>query len=319
MSEPAARLQAHLDRTGWALLLILALLWSSSFIFMKVAGAEIPVLTLVLLRVGIAAIVLHLFVVASGRRYPRGRGELLRFALMGLVNNVLPFALIIYAIARIGAGAASILNATSPIFALLIAHVATANEKITPRKLSGVLLGLGGVAAMVGPQALAGLESEVVAAAAMALASLFYGFSAVLGRSFRSIDPVVSATCQLTAATLMLTPVALAFDRPWKDTLPGIAASTSVLGLAVFSTAIAYVVFYALIRHAGSTNTILVTLLIPVGGVIFSWLLLDEIFTVQEACGMALIGLGLIVIDGRLAARLRRPAIARRAAAVRRE
>ena len=144
----------QLDRRSWALLIALAFLWSVSFVFIKVAVAEIPVLTLVLVRVGLAASVLHAVVLVTGRRYPREPAVLARYALMGLVNNILPFALIVYATARIGAGAASILNATAPIFALIVAHVATADEKITPAKLGGVLLGVGGVAAMVGPQAL---------------------------------------------------------------------------------------------------------------------------------------------------------------------
>jgi drug/metabolite transporter (DMT)-like permease len=187
-----ADLQPRLDGRSWALLVALALLWSASFIFTKVAGEEIPVFTLVLARVGLAALALHAFVLLSGRRYPTQPSVLLRYAVMGLINNALPFALIVYAIGSIGAGAASILNATSPIFALLVAHVATADEKVTPGKLVGILLGIGGVAAMVGPQAFTGLGGDVAATAAMLLASFFYGVAAIFGRSFRGIDATVS-------------------------------------------------------------------------------------------------------------------------------
>jgi drug/metabolite transporter (DMT)-like permease len=297
-----------LDGRAWVYLIVLALLWSLSFIFIKVGAAEIPVLTLVLLRVGIAALVLNAVVIASGRRYPAQPQMLARYLVMGLLNNVLPFALIVYATARLGAGAASILNATAPIFALIVAHVATRDEKITPGKLTGILLGVCGVAAMTGPQALAGLGGEILPVAAMLAATFCYGLSAVYGRSFGGIDPIVSATCQLTASTLILAPLVLVFDRPFALPLPSTTAILAVLGLALFATAIAYVIFYALIARAGGMNTMLVTLLIPVGGVALAFVLLGEPFSLDEAVGMVLIGLGLVVIDGRALGRLRRPA-----------
>src|SRR6185436_16070949 len=160
-------------------------LWSVSFIFVKVAGEEIPVFTLVLVRVGLASLALHLVLLASRRAYPREPRLLLRYAAMGVLNNAIPFALIFHAMTSIGAGAASILNATSPIFALLIAHVVTADEKVTAAKLVGILLGVAGVAAMVGPgAALAGLTGGLLPAGAMLLASFSYGVAAVFGRNF---------------------------------------------------------------------------------------------------------------------------------------
>jgi drug/metabolite transporter (DMT)-like permease len=138
----------------------------------------------------------------------------------------------------------------------------------------------------------------------MLAATFFYGLSAVIGRSFGGIDPTVSATCQLSASTLMLLPVVLAVDRPWTMATPGAAALLSALALALVCTALAYVIFYALIARAGGTNAILVTLIIPVGGVLLAWLLLGEVLTLGEAAGMLLIALGLIVIDGRALRRL---------------
>jgi drug/metabolite transporter (DMT)-like permease len=141
----------------------------------------------------------------------------------------------------------------------------------------------------------------------MLLASFSYGIAAIFGRSFRGIDPTVSATCQLTASTLMLLPVALIADRPWTLAMPGAAALGATVGLAILSTALGYVLYFALILRAGGSNAILVTLLIPPGGVFFAWAILGEAFTPGEAAGMLLIGLGLIVIDGRVLRRLRRP------------
>jgi drug/metabolite transporter (DMT)-like permease len=290
----------RLDGKGWAFLFSLALLWSISFVFIKVAAEKVPVLTLVLVRVGLAALVLHAVILLTGRIYPARRAVYGRFAVMGLMNNVLPFALIVFATARIGAGAASILNATAPIFTLIVAHLITVDEKITPRKIVGILLGVAGVVAMAGPQAAAGLTGDLAAVAAMLVACFFYGISAIYGRGFGGIDATVSAACQLTASAILLLPMSLVFERPWEIAAPGGAAIASVLALAILSTAIAYVIYYALIQRAGATNTILVTLLIPAGGVFFAWMILGEALTLDEIAGMLLIGLGLVVIDGRV-------------------
>ncbi len=289
----------RLDARSWALLVALALLWSVSFIFIKVGAQEIPILTLVLLRVGLAALLLNVVVIAGRRAYPTRIAVLASYLVMGLLNNVFPFVLIVFATARLGAGSASILNATTPIFTLIVAHLATRDEKITPAKLAGILLGLAGVAAMTDVDAMIGLGGDFIAVAAMLAATFSYGLSAVYGRRFRRIDPIVSATCQLSASTLVLLPIALLYDQPFALPLPGLAAIASVVGLALLSTALAYVIFYALIARAGGTNTMLVTLLIPVGGVFLAWALLSEPFTLAKAAGMTLIGLGLVVIDGR--------------------
>ena len=239
-----------------------------------------------------------------GARIPAGAAVLGRYAVMGFLNNVVPFTLIIYATAQLGAGSASILNATTPIFTLVVAHVATADEKITRARFFGIVLGIVGVAAMAGPQAVAGLTGDLLAVGAMLVATLGYGLSAVYGRRFQGMDPTVSAACQLSAATLLLLPLVLVVDAPWTLPMPGALTWASVAGLAVLATALAYVIFWALIARAGGTNTMLVTLLIPVGGVFLAWALLGEAFTASEAAGMALIGLGLIVIDGRLVQRI---------------
>jgi drug/metabolite transporter (DMT)-like permease len=298
------KLAPQLDGRGWALLLALALLWSVSFIFIKVAGAEIPILTLVLIRVGVAALVLHAYVRVRGLSFPRPPAVLARYGLMGLFNNLLPGALIVYATVRIGAGAASILNATVPMFTLVIAHATTADEKITPAKLTGILLGLLGAAAMMGPQAVQGLTGDAVAVGAMLLATFCYGLANTIGRSFSGIDPAISATCQLSAASLILAPFALLLDRPWSATMPSATALMAAAGLALASTALAYVLFFQLVERAGSTNTSLVTLLIPVSGIFLAWAVLGEAFTLDEAAGVALIALGLVVLDGRLLHRL---------------
>jgi drug/metabolite transporter (DMT)-like permease len=300
-----------LDGIGWSLLIGLALLWSFSFIFIKVAAAEVPALTLVFARVGLAALALHLVGLFRRANYPHQPSMLARFVLMGLMNNFIPFVLIVYATERLGAGAASILNATAPIFAVLVAHLATTDEKITLAKLGGVLLAFAGVAAMAGPQAAAGLTNDVLAVLAMLVACFFYGLSAVYGRRFAAVDPIMAATCQLTGSALLLAPLALVLDRPWTLSMPSGSAAFAIVGLAFASTALAYAIFFALIQRAGATNTVLVTLLIPIGGVFLAWALLGETLSVGEAAGMLLIGLGLVLIDGRLLRRLAGVAVVR--------
>lgn len=293
-----------LDSRGWTLLCALALLWGVSFIFIKVAATEIPTLTLVFVRVGLAALVLHAVVLARGLAFPARPALYAGYTIIGFFNNLVPFTLIVYATSRLGAGSASILNATTPIFALLVAHVATADEKITPAKLAGILIGMGGVAAMAGPHAVAGLRGDLLAVGAMLAAALCYGFSAIYGRRFQGVHPTVSASCQLSAAAIMLLPLMAIVDRPWALPMPGAMPVFAMTALAVLSTALAYMIYWALLLRAGGTNTMLVTLLIPVCALFFAWALLGEAFTLAKAAGITLIGLGLVVIDGRLFGRI---------------
>jgi drug/metabolite transporter (DMT)-like permease len=304
----------RLDGRGWALLIALAFLWGVSFIFIKVAADAVPVFTLVFFRVGLAALVLLGIVQARRLTYPTRAAIYGRYLVMGFLNNLVPFTLIAFATTRLGAGSASILNATTPMFALIAAHLATHDEKITPAKLAGILLGIGGVAVMSGGEAVAGLGGDLVAVGAMLVATLGYGLSAVYGRRFAGIDPTVSATCQLGAATILVLPLMLLVDRPWALEMPGAAPIASLVALAVFSTALAYIIYWALLVSAGGTNTMLVTLLIPVSALFFAWLLLGEGVSLVEAGGMTLIGLGLVVIDGRVFRRIASPAGARASA-----
>ncbi len=298
--------QLTLDGTVWTMLIALSLLWGVSFIFIKIAAVDIPVFTLVFARVALAALALHVVIVATGRSYASGLAIHGRFGLMGLLNNAVPFVLIVYATPRIGAGAASILNATTPIFTLIVAHILTTDEKITARKAGGIVLGVAGVVAMIGPQAFGGLSTQVLAALAMLGATLAYGFSAVVGRGFRAIDPVVSAAGQLTASALMLAPLAIIAETPWRLAMPGMPAILATLGFALLSTALAYILFFRILIRAGGTNVMLVTLLIPVSAVALSVAFLGEVIGAGDLGGMALISAGLIVIDGRLITRRRK-------------
>lgn len=209
--------------------------------------------------------------------------------------------------AQIPSGLASILNATTPLFGVVVAHWLTTDEKLTPARLAGVLCGMAGVAVMIGPAALAGLGGDkLLAQLAVLGAALSYAFSGVFGRRFRrlGITPVQSAAGQLTASSLTLLPLALLIDRPWLLQAPPTGALAAVAALALLSTALAYLIFFRLLASAGATNLLLVTFLIPVSAILFGVALLGETIEPRQLAGMALIAAGLAAIDGRVMRKL---------------
>lgn len=294
--------QRAMNPTEWGLLLALSVLWGGSFFFIGVAVKELPPLSIMLLRVGIAALTLNFVLLAVGQTLPRDRKIWLAFFGMGLMNNVIPQTLIVWGQTQIPSGLASILNATTPLFSVLVAHVFTSDEKMTPNKLVGVLIGFAGAAVMIGPAALSGLGTHVWAQVAVLAASLFYGVSSVFGRRFKrlGVPPLATATGQLTASTLMIMPFALLIDHPWALPMPGVATWAAILGLALLATALAYLMFFRILSTAGATNLALVTFLIPVSAVLLGFLFLDEYLELKHFAGMALIAVGLAAIDGRL-------------------
>lgn len=306
--------QAAINRTmtplEWGMLLALSVLWGGSFFFTGVAVKELPPLTIVLLRVGGAAVILLLVLRVTGVKMPTHRRVWAAFFGMGLLNNVVPFCLIVWGQTHIGSGLASILNATTPLSTVIVAHWLTADEKMTGSRLFGVIVGLVGVVAMIGPEVLQGLGTDAVAQLACLCAALSYAFAGVFGRRFKrmGVAPMATATGQVTASTLMLLPVALLVDRPWALAVPSPQAWAAILGIAALSTALAYVLYFRILATAGATNLLLVTFLIPVTGILLGTLVLGERLDPKHFLGMALIGAGLAAIDGRLLLMIRRDA-----------
>ena len=288
----------------WSLLILLSVLWGGSFFFYKVLVAVLPPLTVVLGRVGVAALILNAWLLARGDWMPRSRRLWTQFLVMGLLNNVVPFSLIAFGEVRIASGLASILNATTPIFTVIAAHGLTDNEKATAGRLVGVLFGFAGTAVLVGPAAMRGYGS-LVGEAACLLAAISYAFAGIYGRRFSALMPLKVATGQITASTVVLLPVVAAVDRPWTLPLPGMAVWLSILGIALLCTALAYIVYFRLLAAAGATNLLLVTFLLPVSSLLLGWSMLGETVGPSAFGGMALIGLGLAAIDGRPARRVR--------------
>jgi drug/metabolite transporter (DMT)-like permease len=299
----------------WPLLIVLSILWGGSFFFSKVVLAELPPFTLVLGRVSLAAIVLNVVVVATGYRMPCSLGTWGSFMVMGTFNNLIPFSLIFWGQTQIASGLASILNATTPLWAVLLAHFFTTDEKLTPNRLSGVLLGLTGVVLIIGPAALRGLGLNFLAQVAVVGAALSYALAGKYGKRFKGIPPLVTATGQVTSTTVMLIPLVLLVDQPWTLSMPSTRPWRASLALALLSTAIAYGIYFRLLASAGATNLLLVTFLIPVSALLLGTVFLGERLSPNHFLGMALIGVGLAALDGRplktLVAQLQRVAATR--------
>jgi drug/metabolite transporter (DMT)-like permease len=292
----------------WLLLIALSGLWGGSFFFAKIAVAALPPLTLVLLRVGIAALALSAVMAASGRRWPWEARAWRALLVMGAINNVIPFSLVFWGQTHIASGLAAILNATTPLFTALLAHWLTRDEPLTARRVAGVLLGLGGVVDIVGPQALAGVDTHVLAALACLGAAVAYAGAGIFGRRLAGLGltPMAAAAGQLGASTLIMLPIVLVHDRPWTLPAPNGAIIGAVVALALASTALAYVIYFRLLATAGAVNLLLVTLLIPVSALFLGAAFLDERPAAEQWAGMALIALGLAAIDGRPFAALTR-------------
>lgn len=284
---------------NWLLLIVLSLLWGGSFFFIELALAGLPVMTIVWSRVALAALVLALALWLSGGVFPRGRVVWGALAMMGVLNNAIPFTLFVLAQGQITSSLAAILNATTPLFTVIVAHVATTDERAGWAKLAGLWLGFGGVAVMLSG---AGAAGDVWAKLACLGAALSYGLGGVWGRRFRrmGLTPMTTAFGQLACSSAMIAPIWLLVDRPWGLAMPGLVPVLAVAGMAVLSTALAYLIFFRVLAQAGATNLALVTFLIPVSATLLGVGLLGESLRAEHLAGFALIALGLMAIDGRV-------------------
>lgn len=296
----------------WLLLITLSILWGGSFFFVGIAVHALPRFTIVALRVGLAAISLNVIVLAIRLNMPRNWQLWTAFFGMGLLNNMIPFSLIVWGQTHIASGLASILNATTPLFTVIVAHFLTSDEKMTGGRLAGVVVGFAGVVLMIGPEAFEGLGTNILAQLAVLGAAISYAFAGVFGRRFRSlgIAPLVTATGQVTASTVVLIPLAIVVERPWMLPMPALEVWGAIIGLALLSTALAYILYFRVLATAGASNVLLVTFFIPISAILLGSTILGEKLELKHFVGMGLIGLGLVAIDGRPLGFLRRRLIA---------
>ncbi len=292
--------EKNMTALTWVLLITLGAIWGASFFFARIAVEYVPPMTLVFLRVFLAAVALHVYLFGRNSLYATIVARWRAFLLLGLLNNAIPFSLIFFGQTEIGAGLAAILNATTPLCTVVIANALTSDEKMTLPKVIGCVFGLAGTAVLIGPSAISGLGAPVWAQLAIVGAAVSYGFAVTYGKRFSDLPPVVTATGQLTASSLIMFPLILLIDRPWTLSIPPFEVSMAIVMLAVISTSFAYILFFTIVSRAGATNTSLVTLLVPVAAILLGVAFLDEAFDMQMLFGLLLIGLGLLTIDGKL-------------------
>ena len=288
------------------MLLLLAAVWGGSFFFGEIALSEVPPLTITLHRVFWAVPILALIVLIKGLPIPKSKNVWGAYLVMGALNNAIPFSLIFWGQTQIDSGLASILNATTAMFAAVVAGVLLKDEPLTPRKIVGAALGIAGVAFIMGPEALTEFNPGNLAQLAVLGATLSYAFAGVWGRTALSGQPaLVNAFGMLVGSTVLMIPVVLLVDGPPSVALsPGIW--TTLFALSALSTALAYVLYFAILARAGAANLLLVTLLIPPFAIALGVTFLRERMAPEAWIGFAIIALGFAVTDGRLLSRFSR-------------
>jgi drug/metabolite transporter (DMT)-like permease len=285
--------------TEWMLLVGLSILWGGSYLFMKLAVLTVPLFTIVLGRVSIAALALLIVLTISGTGIPKGRRIWLAFFGMGIFNNVIPMSLIVFSQNSISVGLASILNSITPLFTILVAHMTTNDERLTFRKLVGISFGIMGVVMLMGPELVDNFGVAALGEWACLGAALSYACANTFGRRFVQLGtkPMQTAFGQVVASTVILAPLVIVVDQPWTISDPGFLPVLSILALGLFCTALAYVIYFQILARSGATAIALVTFMIPPSAILMGWLALGEQISSQDFLGMSLIGVGLFSVN----------------------
>ena len=282
----------------WGLLVILSVLWGGAFFMASVALKEATPLGLAFFRISIAALALCALDWLLGLPFPRRLAEWSAFAKLALVGNAIPFVLLYWAQTQITGGLASILNAMTPVFTILLAHVATRDEKIDLRRFMGILIAVGGVATIVGLSALSHGEQVWPEIAVLGAAGC-YAVASVYGRRFRAYPPITTSLAQLVVGAFLLLPFVLFEGAPFRGATPSAVTLLCILGIGLLSTALAFIIFFRILSRAGAANAALVTLLVPVSAILLGALILGDTLVGRQYAGLAMIAGGLLVIDGR--------------------
>ena len=281
----------------WLRLVFLSLLWGGSYIWIELALVSTSPVSIVFIRISVAAICLIIFCVITKIKLNLNKDLIIIFFIMGLLNNVIPFNLIAWGQTQTTASVSSILNATTPLFTVIVANYWPNGEKATIARISGVLLGIIGVTVLIGFN-MSDMSNSVLGQSAILVAAISYAFSALVGKKLRSINPILAAAGMLTASSIFFLPIVLMIENPF---LIEINQQTiiSLLGLSILSTAIAYIIFYKLIASIGS-NVMLVTLLMPISAILMAIIFLNEELQYQHILGLILVLIGLLLVDGRI-------------------
>jgi drug/metabolite transporter (DMT)-like permease len=282
------------------LLLLLSTLWGASYTFIRVGVETIPPVTLIAARTLIAGVLLMLWMAVSGVAMPRSKIVWQRLFVQASLNSVVPFTLIAWAQQYVEAGVATILNSTSPVFAFFVTWFLTKHEAVTTRKLVGVIAGLFGICLIIGFSALNGLADQVLPQLAIVAATICYAGAAIYGRSFQGLSPLVPAAGSLIAGAIVLIPISLIIDRPW-TLQPSFNSIAALMMLSVFSTAIAFVIYFRLVQTLGSVGTTSQAYLrVPIGVAIGAIFLGESLSpTIWMGLGCVVIGVAAMTIPAR--------------------
>lgn len=297
-----AKVNLTMGPVEWGILILLSSVWGGSFFFVEVAIHEVPPLTMVLVRVGLAAFAMQIALPFFGLRMPTDWKILRAFLFMGFLNNAVPFSLIVFGQTQLASSLASIFLAATPIFGVLVAHFLTDDERITSLRVFGVVFGFAGVALMIGDDLSEGFSGTLIGQLALLGAALSYAFGGVYGRRFKGlgVQPAQTAAGQVTASSILMIPAVVLVDRPWELPVPSGTTIAALIGLALLCTAFAYILYFELLKRAGAMNLLLVTLLVPVSAILLGVTFLGESLAPSHFAGMGLIAIGLLAIDGRL-------------------
>ena len=293
------KIMSSMKPTEWGMLILLSIFWGGSFFFVEIALRDFRPFTLVFVRVTLAALILVAVVYLRGQQLPNSLRAWGAFLVMGALNNAIPFSLIVWGQTRIDSGVASILNATTPIFTVLLAHLLTSDEHLSLSKMVGVLGGFFGVYLMIKPELNGGFSWRGLGQVAVLGATISYSFAGIFGKRLKHTSPVVNSAGMLICSSLIMLPLAVAIDGPW-SLRPSFESVAAVTGMAIISTAMAYLLYFRILATAGATNVLLVTFLVPVSAVLLGVGVLGEVIHALEYIGMGCILVGLIVIDGRV-------------------
>ncbi len=287
---------------AWAMLVTLSLVWGGSFYFVEILVDTLSPMTIVFLRVALAAAFLWIYIAANKISVPGTLDAWRAFFIMGLLNNVIPFTLIVWGQTIISSSLASIMNATVPMFAVVLAAILLKDENITALKIAGVIVGFIGTFSIIAPDLKSFDTGNTLAQLAILGAALSYAFAGIFGRRFHrmGIHPVTTAAGQVTASAVLTFPAMMLIDQPSMVAFPELSVLFALMALALLSTAFAYILYFRILAIAGATNLSLVTFLIPAWASLLGIWLLAEKLSINQIIGVAIIALGLSLIDGRL-------------------
>lgn len=304
MQEAAAdtrrRPALHMGPVEWALVVLHSVLWGSAFFFVDLAKAELPATTITALRLIPAVTVLAAIALAAGHSLSPLIGDWRRYLILAAINNYIPFVLIIYGQSQVTGGIAAVFNATTPLFAIVLAHLVTHDEKLRANRLAGIVIGIAGVAVLSGGIVAGASAASLLAPLALLGAAFCYAAAGVFSRGFAGTHPYVVATGQMAYSLMIAVPIMLILDRTWEKPMPSATALAAMGGMGLFGSALASLCYFTVLRRAGATNALLVTLLLPVTPMALGALFLGQSLSLREAAGAALIGLALVIIDGRI-------------------